>query len=167
MKGVGQVFSSNLALWDLSAPGRPVCPDPGPTRLVASFTNGNDTVFNSRISLFNPSPSAGDITVRVFTLPLGRGTAQELTTTPLELELWKPDRHSTLDWPKMSWSPWGSRCPIQPTVATWSWSLRFRRPMCEVPSRSSPPAFLRHLSAAVIYSYRISLHWNHSAKSLS
>jgi len=29
--------------------------------------------------------SDGDITVRVFTLPLSSGTAQELTTTPLDL----------------------------------------------------------------------------------
>ena len=85
VKGVGQVFSSNLAYGTYPLQAVPSVPIPGPTRLVASFTNGNDTAFNSRISLFNPSPSAGDITVRVFTLPLGRGTAQELTATPLVL----------------------------------------------------------------------------------
>ena len=85
VKGVGQVFSSNLAYGTYPLQVVPSVPIPGPTQLVASFTNGNDTVFNSRISLFNPSPSAGDITVRVFTLPLGSGTAQELTAAPLEL----------------------------------------------------------------------------------
>jgi hypothetical protein len=39
---------------------------------------------NSRVYLFNPSQSAGDITVRVFTLPLRTGTAQALGT-PLNL----------------------------------------------------------------------------------
>ena len=85
VRGTAQVFSSAFASGTYTLQAVPSVPIPGPTRLVASFTNGNDTVFNSRISLFNPSPSAGDITVRVFTLPLGRGTAQELTTTPLEL----------------------------------------------------------------------------------
>ena len=47
--------------------------------------NGNDSAFNSRIYLWNPSTSSGNITVRVFTLPLTGGLAQELTTTPLFL----------------------------------------------------------------------------------
>ena len=85
VKGIAQVFSSDFASGTYPLQAVPSVPIPGPTRLVASFTNGNDTVFNSRISLFNPSPSAAGITVRVFTLPLGRGTAQELTTTALEL----------------------------------------------------------------------------------
>ncbi len=49
------------------------------TVLVANFLNGNDAAFNSRVYLFNPSPSAGNVTVRVFTLPLIGGLAQELT----------------------------------------------------------------------------------------
>ena len=85
VRGTAQVFSSSLAFGTYTLQAVPSVPIPGPTRLVASFTNGNDTVFDSRISLFNPSPSAGDITVRVFTLPLSSGTAQELTPTPLEL----------------------------------------------------------------------------------
>ena len=85
VKGTAQVFSSDFASGTYTLQAVPSVPIPGPTRLVASFTNGNDTVFNSRISLFNPSPSAGGITVRVFTLPLGRGAAQELTPAPLEL----------------------------------------------------------------------------------
>jgi hypothetical protein len=56
-----------------------------PTVLVANFMNGNSTALNSRVYLWNPSTSAGNITVRVFTLPLKDGTAQELTTTPLDL----------------------------------------------------------------------------------
>ena len=47
--------------------------------------NGNSDAFNSRVYLFNPSASAGDVTVRIFTLPLTGGMAQELTTTPFNL----------------------------------------------------------------------------------
>ena len=85
VRGTAQVFSSTFASGTYTLQAVPSVPIPGPTRLVASFTNGNDAVFNSRISLFNPSPSAGDITVRVFTLPMSSGAAQELTITPLEL----------------------------------------------------------------------------------
>ncbi len=85
VRGAAQVFSSNFASGTYPLQAVPSAPIPGPTRLVASFTNGNDTFFDSRISLFNPSVSDGDITVRVFTLPLSDGIAQELTTTPLEL----------------------------------------------------------------------------------
>ena len=55
------------------------------TVLVANFTNGNTAAFNSRVYLFNSSPSAGEVTVRVFTLPPSGGLAQELTGTPLSL----------------------------------------------------------------------------------
>jgi hypothetical protein len=37
------------------------------------------------VYLFNPSQSAGNVTVRVFTLPVTGGLAQELTGTPLAL----------------------------------------------------------------------------------
>ena len=53
------------------------------TILVANFVNGNNTVLNSRVYLWNPSNAAGNITVRVFTLPLTDGLQQELTTRPL------------------------------------------------------------------------------------
>ena len=43
------------------------------TLLVANFSNGNDGAFNSRVYLWNPSTSAGQVTVRVFTLPLTFG----------------------------------------------------------------------------------------------
>jgi hypothetical protein len=56
-----------------------------PTVLVANYMNGNDASLNSRVYLWNPSTSAGTVTVRVFTLPLESSTAQELTGTPLGL----------------------------------------------------------------------------------
>ena len=55
------------------------------TILVANFMNGNDSVLRSRIYLFNSSDTAGDITVRVFTLPLKTGVPKELTVGPLSL----------------------------------------------------------------------------------
>ena len=55
------------------------------TLLVANFLNGNNGAFNSRVYLWNPSTSAGQVTVRVFTLPLRTSIAQELTSTPLDL----------------------------------------------------------------------------------
>jgi hypothetical protein len=85
VKGTAQVFSSSFASGTYTLQSVPSVPTPGATRLTASFTNGNDTVFDSRISLFNPTISDGDITARVFTLPLSGGIAQELTTTPLDL----------------------------------------------------------------------------------
>ena len=63
----------------------PVAYGQGETVLGAYFMNGNNTVLNSRVYLFNSSDTAGDITVRVFTLPLISGMNQELTTTPLAL----------------------------------------------------------------------------------
>ena len=47
--------------------------------------NGNNDAFNSRVYLWNPSTSAGNVAVRVFTLPLSGGTAQELPGSPLNL----------------------------------------------------------------------------------
>ena len=55
------------------------------TILVANFVNGNNAALNSRIYLFNGSNQAGDITVRVFTLPVSGSLRQELTTTPINL----------------------------------------------------------------------------------
>ena len=53
--------------------------------LIANFTNGNDDSLNSRVYLWNPSQSDGSVIVRVFTLPVGGGVAEELTTEPLAL----------------------------------------------------------------------------------
>ena len=47
--------------------------------------NGNNAAFNSRVYLWNPSPYFGEVTVRVFTLPVAGGMPQELTGTPLLL----------------------------------------------------------------------------------
>ncbi len=53
--------------------------------LVANFLNGNNTVLNSRVYLWNPSEETGEVAVRVFTLPLAGPEAQELTSTPIDL----------------------------------------------------------------------------------
>jgi hypothetical protein len=86
VRGVGQVFSSNLAFGTYALQEVPSNSSVKPTVLVAHFMNGNNAEFNSRVYLFNPSASAGEVTVRVFTLPLTGGTAQELTgALPLSL----------------------------------------------------------------------------------
>ena len=55
------------------------------TILVANSVNRGQPNIRSRVYLYNPSASAGQVTVRVFTLPLIGGIAQELTTAPLSL----------------------------------------------------------------------------------
>jgi len=55
------------------------------TTLIANFLNGNSDVNNSRVYLWNSSASAGEVCVRVFTLPVKGSTAQELTATPISL----------------------------------------------------------------------------------
>ena len=80
-RGVAQVFSSDFAF----GTEIPSTSSGSPTVLVANFMNGNDAALNSRVYLWNPSLSAGSVTVRVFTLPLTGGLAQELTTAPLDL----------------------------------------------------------------------------------
>ena len=62
----------------------------GETVLVANFMNGNNSVLNSRVYLFNPTDTAGEITVRVFRLPLMSGVPQELTGAPLSLGILGP-----------------------------------------------------------------------------
>ncbi len=63
----------------------PIAYGQGETILGAYFMNGNTNVFSSRVYLWNPSDTPGDVTVRVFTLPLTSGMTQELTTEPLAL----------------------------------------------------------------------------------
>jgi len=84
VRGVAQVLSSDLAFG--TYPLQEILPTSGsePTVLVANFVNGNNAAFHSRVYLWNPSTSAGVVTVRVFTLPLTGGTARELTA-PLSL----------------------------------------------------------------------------------
>jgi len=85
VRGATQVFSSSVAFGTNPLQEIPSTSSGSPTVLVANFMNGNDTAFSSRVYLFNPSTSAGNITVRVFTLPVSGGLAQELTGIPLNL----------------------------------------------------------------------------------
>ena len=85
VKGAAQVFSSDFAFGTYPMQEIPSTSSGSPTVLVANFMNGNDAALNSRVYLWNPSLSAGSVTVRVFTLPLTEGVAQELTTAPLDL----------------------------------------------------------------------------------
>jgi len=82
VRGVAQVFSSSFAFGTNPLQEIPPASAGSPTVLAANFMNGNNDAFNSRVYLWNPSQSAGDVTVRVFTLPLAGGLAQELTVTP-------------------------------------------------------------------------------------
>ena len=85
VRGAAQVFSSSFAFGVYPLQEIPSTSSGSPTVLVANFMNGNSDAFNSRAYLFNPSTSAGQVTVRVFTLPLTTGIARELTGTPLDL----------------------------------------------------------------------------------
>ena len=85
VRGAAQVFSSDFAFGTYPMQEIPSTSSGSPTVLVANFMNGNDAALNSRVYLWNPSLSAGSVTVRVFTLPLTAGVAQELTTAPLDL----------------------------------------------------------------------------------
>ena len=85
VRGTAQVFSSSFAFGTYPLQQLPLVSVGTPTGLVANFMNGNNTAFHSRVYLWNPSESSGDVTVRVFTLPLTGGLAQELTTAPLNL----------------------------------------------------------------------------------
>ena len=53
-----ELVSTGLTEWKLNG-----------TVFLASFVNGNNAIFHSRVYLFNHGPVSGDITVRVFTLP--------------------------------------------------------------------------------------------------
>ena len=85
VRGVAQVFSSDFAFGVYPLQEIPSTSTGSPTVLVANFMNGNNDAFNSRIYLWNPTLFAGSVTVRVFTLPVTGGLAQELTVTPLAL----------------------------------------------------------------------------------
>ena len=85
VRGAAQVLSSDLAFG--TYPLQEILPTSGPepTVLIAPFVNGNNAAFNSRVYLWNSSPKFGEVSVRVFTLPVTGGTPQELTETPLQL----------------------------------------------------------------------------------
>jgi len=85
IKGAAQVFSSSFASGTNPLHVIPSSSAGSPTVLVANFMNGNSDAFNSRVYLWNPSASAGTVSVRVFSLPLVNGAALELTGAPLGL----------------------------------------------------------------------------------
>ena len=141
VRGTAQVFSPSFAFGTYPLQEIPSISQGSPTILSAEFMNGNNGAFNSRIYLWNPSNSAGDVTVRVFTLPLTGGLAQELTPTPLPFG--NPGSQigtQPSSWPRTSSPRWESRCLTQPTAATSLWSLRFKPPMFGERPRSSLPA---------------------------
>jgi glucose/arabinose dehydrogenase len=82
-RGAAQVFSSGLAFGTYPLQEIPSTPSASPTVLVANFLNGNDAALLSRVYLWNPSSSAGNVNVRVFTLPVKDGVPQEVTSSPL------------------------------------------------------------------------------------
>jgi len=84
VRGVAQVFSSNLAFGTYPLQEIPSTPNENPTVLVANFLNGNNEALNSRVYLWNPSASSAAITVRVFTLLRG-GPSTLLGTVDLGL----------------------------------------------------------------------------------
>ena len=87
MRGATQVFNNSLTLAFGTYPLQETLSSSSasPTVLVANFINGNTDFFKSRVYLWNPATIAGDVTVRVFTLPTSTGIAEELTNGPLFL----------------------------------------------------------------------------------
>ena len=140
VRGTAQVFSPSFAFGTYPLQEISSISQGSPTILSAEFMNGNNGAFNSRIYLWNPSNSAGDVTVRVFTLPLTGGLAQELTPTPLPLGTLEARSALNLKLARTSSPRWESRCLTQPTAATSPWSLRFKPPMFGERPRSSLPA---------------------------
>ena len=70
VRGAAQVFNNPLTLAFGTYPLQEVqlTPSTGPTVLVANWVNGNSSFLASRIYLWNPSTSAGQVTARVFSL---------------------------------------------------------------------------------------------------
>ena len=117
--GSAQVFSSSFAFGTNPLQEVPSTSAGSPTVLVANFMNGNDDTLKSRVYLWNPSASAGDVTVRVFSLPLKNGTGQELTTTPLNLGSLGAESALNIKLAEDILDRFrGSQRPIRPTVAT-------------------------------------------------
>ena len=81
VKGAAQVFNRSLTLSLGTYPLQeiPVSLSEDPTVLVANFVNGNSRFMASRVYLWNPTASAGQVTARVFTL--GREGASALLGT--------------------------------------------------------------------------------------
>ena len=70
VRGAAQVFDNSVTLGFGTYPLQevPFTPSASPTVLVANFVNGDTDLFKSRVYLWNPSASAGNVSVRVFTL---------------------------------------------------------------------------------------------------
>ena len=51
------------------------------TVLLAAFANGNTDTFSTRFYIVNPSGTAGNVSVRVFTLPIAGGANAQVGTT--------------------------------------------------------------------------------------
>ena len=83
VRGTAQVFSSDFAFGTQPLQEIPATSSGSPTVLVANVTNGNSSVNDSRIYLWNPSTSAGEVTVRVFTLPVADGAVQQLVISSI------------------------------------------------------------------------------------
>jgi len=81
VQGTAQVFNQSLTITLGTYPLQaiPAALSEGPTVLVANFTNGNNAFLASRVYLWNPSTSAGQMTARVFTL--GRNGSSSLLGT--------------------------------------------------------------------------------------
>ena len=84
VQATAQVFNHSLTLSLGTYPLQeiPETLGDGPTVLVANFTNGNNAFLASRVYLWNPSSSAGNVTARVFTL-VSRGASTLLGTVDL------------------------------------------------------------------------------------
>ena len=81
VQGTAQVFNRSLTMTLGTYPLQaiPAALSEGPTVLVANFTNGNNAFLASRVYLWNPSTSPGQMTARVFTL--GRNGRSSLLGT--------------------------------------------------------------------------------------
>ncbi len=98
VRGAGQVFDNSLALafGTYTLQEIPATLSGSPTVLVANYMNGNTDFFKSRVYLWNPSASAGDVTVRVFSVPPKDGMPEELTTEPFGLGSLGPESALTV-----------------------------------------------------------------------
>ena len=139
VRGAAQVFSPNFAFGTYPLQEKPATSGGSPTILVANFMNGNDAAFNSRVYLWNPSTSNGNITVRVFTLPLSGGLAQELTGgTPFNLGSLASKRAVNLKLAEDILTPLGITPPYMTDGGNLTLEFTIQAGTCEGQPRSSP-----------------------------
>jgi len=79
VRGTAQVFDNSFTLTFGTYPLQEIPPtlSGNPTVLVAHFMNGNTDFFKSHVYLWNPSTIAGNVTVRVLSLP-NKGNSVQL-----------------------------------------------------------------------------------------